>query len=527
MISLWEHLRRYSAFLGLLWCGLAAGASLNAQVLSSNALTVKLIDPIDSAQGSAGQRFHAVIAKDTAIAGVFLAKGSDATITLVPGTGGSRWTLNLIEVTVNGKVVGVFGQNPAVVPTSAGDFFSMSRKTASTKDRIAVAAGENIRFTLGPANGAAAPPAVAGNPASTPTRGNVPTSVAPQDPSAAYRNAKVAGPRPGDNTFIGPFGSVLYGKYLHIEVRLDGCARQGTATATCDFSIWDRNPLEMIDMRIGAFALIDNKGQGIGLTGDGAKCCEGRNQSMIVPGVVSHAHYTYSGLDPDVTSIARVSIKVGEAGSGGNDDFEFRDVPLGQAATQVQEFTPTPKLPQKLVADDNGWRFTVLRCSPLARKSDPDFNVVECFIKIENLKADRDIKPWTSNFFVDDLGRTHDSVWFPYGAANGRANVTPSTGTIGDEATYARTGPIPEFADFRYGLDTKIYPAQPDVKYGEPRIVFAAYSVIPKDVKHIAHLEYSFRQDSEFRNFSVSFDDIDLTPMPATKAAPPAVKKPH
>jgi hypothetical protein len=174
-------------------------------------------------------------------------------------------------------------------------------------------------------------------------------------------------PETGDNTFIGPFGSVLYGKYLHIEVRLDGCARQGTATATCDFSIWDRNPLEMIDMRIGAFALIDNKGQGIGLTGDGAKCCEGRNQSMIVPGVVSHAHYTYSGLDPDVTSIARVSIKVGEAGSGGNDDFEFRDVPLGQAAAQVQEFTPTPKLPQKLVADDNGWRFTVLRCSPLAR----------------------------------------------------------------------------------------------------------------------------------------------------------------
>ena len=104
------------------------GRPLDAQSPSPNALTVKLLDPIDSAQASAGQRFHAAVAKDTAVAGVFLAKGAAATITLAPGTGGYRWTLNLIEITVDGKVAGVLGQNPKVVPSSAGDFSICPRR---------------------------------------------------------------------------------------------------------------------------------------------------------------------------------------------------------------------------------------------------------------------------------------------------------------------------------------------------------------------------------------------------------------
>jgi hypothetical protein len=514
------NLRRLGAVVVAVCCGLAVAGALQAQTLSSNALTVKVIDPIDSAQATAGQRFHAVVAKDTAIAGVFLAKGADATITLVPGTGGNRWTLNLIEVTVNGKVAGVYGANPVVVPTSAGDFFTMSKKTASTKDRIAVAAGENVKFTLSPPPPAQSPAAAAGNaPAAVaPVRG-VAAPVAPPDPSAAYRNAAVAGPNPGQYTFIGPFGSVLYGKFLHIEARLDGCARQGTATSTCDFSIWDRNPIQAIGMGIGGFALVDGKGQVVDLSGEGAKCCDGRNQSTIVPGVVSHAHYTYGGLDPDVTSLARVSIKIYQAGSGGNDDFEFRNVPLGTPAPNPQAFTPTDVMPRKLVAEDNGLRVTVERCSPTVRKNDPDYNVIECFFKVENLKADRGIVPWPGSFFVDDHGRTHDSIWYPFGAGN-RAITTDPFGTVGDAAAYARMSAVPEAdpAVPGYGLDAKTY-NQPPIKYGEPRYMFGVFATVPKDVKHIVHLEYNFREPGAFNNFSVSFDDVDLTPMPPVKAA--------
>jgi hypothetical protein len=165
------------------------GRPLDAQSPSPNALTVKLLDPIDSAQASAGQRFHAAVAKDTAVAGVFLAKGAAATITLAPGTGGYRWTLNLIEITVDGKVAGVLGQNPKVVPSSAGDFLNMSKKAIATRDRIAVAAGENIRFVLGPA-----PPSPSSAPsAAAPAAPAAPGPIA-RGPAASRRVAGPAGP---------------------------------------------------------------------------------------------------------------------------------------------------------------------------------------------------------------------------------------------------------------------------------------------------------------------------------------------
>jgi len=495
-----------------------AGRPLEAQAPSPVTLTVQLLDPIDSAQGTAGQRYRAAMAKDSAVGSITLVKGSPATVTLVPGEGGIRWTLHLIEVTVNGKLAGVYGLNPAVVPGSPGDFSTMSKTTAMTRDRIAVAAGANIRFALAPpprpapAQGtpqgsASAGRASAASPAPAP-------SAAGQDSTAYYAKQPVPGPKPGEFSHIGPFGSILYDKDANIEVRLDRCDRQATASSTCDVTVMNRGKPITLSPAIGGFAIFDSKGQGIGLQGGQAKCCGDRNFGMFLPGVATHAHFKYDGLDPDVKSLARVSVKFFFTGSGRYSEFEFRDVPLGQVAQK--EFTPTLLEPPAKVVEDGGWRMSFERCSPYTRPKAPDFQVVECFFKIENLKADRGIDLQRTNF-VDPEGRTFDPNWNP--DANPNAFDSPSIGFIGDEATYARTSTVPLQGPV---LDHKIY-NQPPIKYGEPRYVFAVYSVVPKDVKHIVQLDYSFSWGPNTW-FQGTFRDLDLTPMPHVAAAAAAKK---
>ncbi len=496
--------------LGTALC-LSGGCPLKAQAPPVT-LTVKLLDPIDSAQGKAGQRFHAAVVKDTTLGSFTVAKGSPATVTLVAGTGGNRWTLNLIEVTIGGKLAIVFGQNPAVVPSSAGDFLNMQRKAVSTPDRIAVAAGENLRFVLSPRPPASAqtPPAVAAN-RTAPAPPAAASATAGQDRSAYYAKQPVPGPKPGDNVHIGPFGSVLYDKANNIEVRLDHCDRQATASSSCDVSVMNRGKTVQLSPSIGGFAIFDSKGQGIPLQDGQAKCCGDRNFGFFLPGLVTRAHYKYAGLDPDVTSLARVSIKFYFTGSGNNIEFEFRNVPLGQVANK--EFTPTPLEPPAKVVEDGGWRMSFLRCSPLTSPKAPDYQVVECFFKIENLKADRGIDLQRTSF-VDPEGRTFDPNWNP--DANHNAFDSPSVGFIGDAATYARTSSVPLQGPV---LDHKIY-NQPPIKYGEPRYVFAVYSVVPKDVKNIVELDFAFSWGPNTW-FQGIFRDIDLTPMPhmATAAA--------
>jgi hypothetical protein len=493
------------------------GRSLDAQVPASNALTVKLIDPIDSAQGQAGQRYHAAVAKDTAIGSVFVAKGADATITLVPGTGGNRWTLNLIEVTVSGKVAGVFGQNPTVVPTSAGDFLTMSRKAVSTKDRLAVAAGENIRFLLGPApaqTGAAS--TAAGTAPQRPSSASpVPVAAAVQDPSTALRSQKVPGPTPGQYAHIGRFGDVLSDKDANIEVRLDHCDRQATASSSCDVSVMNLGKPIALSPAIGGFAIFDDKGQGVGLRE--TKCCGGRNFGTYLAGNVTHAHFTYDGLDPDITSLARVSIKFFFTGSGRYTEYEFRDVPLGQVAKAA--FTPTPLAPATSVVEEQGWRFSVVRCSPLAVATDHDGQGVQCFFKLENLKADRGVDLHSPSF-VDSEGRTYDASWY-YGSY--------SFGFIGDSATYARTSAVPYLNPnvLGYGLAAdgvgKSGP-EPDIKYGEPRYLWATFAGVPKDVKHIVQLDLGIAWGPN-TFLQGTFRDIDLTPMPHVAAPAAAPRK--
>jgi hypothetical protein len=335
-----------------------------------------------------------------------------------------------------------------------------------------------------------------------------------QDPSAALRSQKVPGPPPGQYAHIGRFGDVLSDKDANIEVRLDHCDRQATASSSCDVSVMNLGKPIVLSPATGGFAIFDDKGQGVGVRE--TKCCGGRNFGTYLAGNVTHVHFTYDGLDPDVMSLARVSIKFFFTGSGRYTEYEFRDVPLGQVAKAA--FTPTPLAPATSVVEEQGWRFSVVRCSPLAVATDHDGQGVQCFFKLENLKADRGVDLHGPSF-VDSEGRTYDASWYygPY-----------SFGFIGDSATYARTSAVPYLNPnvLGYGLAAeeggKSGP-EPDIKYGEPRYLWATFAGVPKDVKHIVQLDLGIAWGPN-TFLQGTFRDIDLTPMPHT-AAPAAARK--
>jgi hypothetical protein len=515
---------------GLFVLGLAAlysiGLPAGAQLTPANALTVKLLDPIDSAQAQAGQRYHAAVAKDTAVGGVFLAKGADATITLAPGSGGNRWTLNLIEVTINGKVVGVNGQNPTVVPTGAGDFLTMSKKTVTTKDRIAVAAGENIRFVLGPASSQPAPASVAGAAPALPT--TPPAAAASSggpDRSAQYRAMAVAGPKPAADTVIGPAGAVLSSRNLKYQVRLDHCDRKGTASSSCDFTYLNFGDERQIGVGTGAFVAVDSKGQTIGIKKQLLAGITGR--AVAVPGLPGHVHFDYDGLDPDVTSLARVDIKVYGDPANTWAEYEFRNVPLNMPPAQVEAFTPVPRPAADAVLDQEGWRISVVRCSPLRRNIDPDTQVVECFLKVENEKADRTIGLVRGNF-LDEDGRIYFNSWYSSQNASTGGSADSGVGFLGTDAVYNRISAVPTKNTPFNGIKlvTEVDSLGPTpVKYGQPHYAFAVFSKVPSDVNRIAQLDCTFESEplgypAHLMDFQ--FNEIPITPMPKTGPGPAA-----
>jgi hypothetical protein len=491
--------------------------------LTQPTLTVKLLDPIDSAQAQPGQRYHAAIAKDSTVGGISLAKGAGATITLVPGTGGNRWTLKLVEVTINGKPVGVNGQNPTVVPTSAGDFFTMSKKTVTTRDRIAVAAGENVRFVLGPANAqpasatASAAPAPAASPAPPPAVG--------PDHSAQYRAVPVAGPKPPTDALIGPAGVVLTSPRLKYEVRLDHCDRQGTSASSCDFTYLNAGEEREIRVGTGAFVVVDSKGQTI----------EMRKQFLpgllAVPGLPGHVHFDYAGLDPDVTSLARVNIKIYEPPWNSWAEFEFRNVPLNTPPAPLQAFTPVPLPSPVAMLDQEGWRITVVRCSPLRRNVDPDTQAIECFLKVENEKADRSIS-LNRGILVDEDGRGYLTSWYSSQNASIGGSSDSGVGFLGTATVYGRVSAVPTKNTPFNGtqLVTEVDSLGPTTaKYGEPHYAFAVFSKVPPDVKRIAQIVCTFESEPPGylpHRMEFQFNDIPMTPMPKV-AAGPATPRAH
>jgi hypothetical protein len=422
--------------------------------------------------------------------------------------------------------VGVNGQNPTVVPTGAGDFFTMSKKTVTTRDRIAVAAGEDIRFVLGPANSQPAPTAAAQAPASEPS-----PPVGP-DHSAQYRAMPVAGPRPAPDALIAPAGAVLVSRNLKYEVRLDHCDRKGTSASSCDFTYLNAGEEREIRVGTGAFVAVDSKGQTIelrkqflaGATGVGPVV-----GALAVPGLPGHVHFDYAGLDPDVTSLARVNLKIYEPPWNSWAEFEFRNVPLNTPPAPLEAFTPVPRPAPDAVLDQEGWKITVVRCSPLRRTIDPDTQAIECFLKVENEKADRSIA-LNRGTLVDEDGRVYFNSW--YSSQNASIGGSPDRGVgfLGTEAVYSRLSAVPTRSTPYNGiiLVTEVDSLAPTtVKYGEPHYAFAVFSKLPTDVKRIAQMVCTFESEPPgyaTHSIQFQFNDIPITPMPKAAAGPAAQK---
>jgi hypothetical protein len=488
----------------------------------STAVTVLLLEPIDSANGAAGQRYRAAIVSDTTIAGIPLIKGASATVTLVPGTGGFRWNLNLIEISVRGKMAGVLGQSPTIVPATAGVSKTMQNAAVIGRDRIYVAAGQSIRFVLGPANGSSTPPsgAASAKPPALAAQAPAAGAGARPDRSAQYRAMPVAGPKSAPDALIGPAGAVLSSPRVKYEVRLDHCDRKATASTSCDFTYLNFGEEKEIRVGTGAFVAVDSKGQTIGMKKQ--LLAGGTTRSVAVPGLPGHVHFDYDGLDPDVTSLARVNLKIYEPPWNSWAEFEFRNVPLNAPPAQLAAFTSVPRPAANTTEEHEGWRISVVRCSTTTRSIDPDTQVIECFFKVENEKADRTLNLGEA-LFVDEDGREHFSTWFPSGSKMG-ANATSGLGYIGTEARYSRTALVPTKNTPVNGVqlvtevDGTIYPT---IKNGEPRYAYAIFSGIPKEIKRIPHLRYTFNfsppgNANHFIDFY--FNEIAITPMPQTAA---------
>lgn len=277
-----------------------------------------------------------------------------------------------------------------------------------------------------------------------------------------------------------------------------------------------------------AFVAVDSRGQVIGMRKQ--LLAGGTAKSVAVPGLPGHVHFDDDGLDPDVTSLARVDIKVYEPPWNSWAEYEFRNVPLNTPPSPLEAFTPVPRPAPNTTVEQEGWRISVARCSPTVRSIDPDTQVIECFLKVENEKADRTLG-FGERMFVDEDGREHFSIWFPSGSKMG-ANATNGLGYIGTEARYSRTTSVPtkntpvNGVQLETEVDGTIYPT---IKYGEPRYAYAVFSGIPMDINRIAQLKYTFNfaPPGAFNHYmDFLFNDIPITPMPKVTSAP-APQKAH
>lgn len=494
----------------ILVLGLISLATPQAAAQDSGSITVKLLDAVDSAQGSVNQQYKAVVARPTTLGGRPIPKDAPAIVALAQGTGGDAWTLYLVAVSINGQMMQVFGNKPMVVPVSATDFFTMSKKTISTPSRIAIASGENVRFVLGnpaPSGVYAQPAGSTGSPAVAQTQSQ-PTPAAPQMPVASA--AKLLGPAFEPGTIVGEAGDTLHANKF--DVRLVGCARQGTASTTCDFVVVNTGDDRSVGIGPGhLFGLVDSKGQVVAFTSR-EYAGGSRNWSNTLSGLPTKGHFIYNGLDPDVTSLARVEVQLNTLNPNSSAQFEWRNVPLGGDTIAV---ATTPKVPNDLVYTEDGWRFTVMRCSPMPRDGDPAHKVVECFFKLENLKGDRDIV-FDGASLTDPEGRQVDTSW--YKAINNASN-----GFIGDANDYARTVTVPEMNSAHW-LQDKTYNA-PKISAAVPRYIFAVFSDVDARVDHFVQLRYNIRTShtdaAGYGRITAIFRNIPLTPMPRPgKTAP-------
>jgi hypothetical protein len=463
--------------------------------LKADSVLVKMQEGIDSAQGHEGQQYAALVARDANISGVVVPKDSQAVVLLMKGTGNSAWTLQLAAVIINGKIFLVHGDSPAVVPISAADFLTMRQKAISTPSRIAVAAGLGVRFSVtGPLT--PAPPSVTMSP--VPAQGQpAPAISAPELANAGASPSpapSLPGPRMDPRTKFGEADAVF--DQIDFEVKLKGCAKQTTASVTCDFAITNKGPDRTVGVN-GGFGVVDQKGQTI--PGTAFEFAGGsRNWTLTVSGVTAKAHATYGGVDPDVNVLARVPIQIATAPGDANEPHgvlsaEFRNVRLGGG--QVPASAPTAA-PDGLVSEVAGWRFTLAGCYTATR--DQKRQVLECYTKIENLKADDGIDLGGGSL-TDPDGNTVDATWYKH-VITGYASEC--SGWVGSAADFAHAKLLePDHKNCMSPgsacWDALLTKPRPNaVQNANPQYVYVVFSDLAVGVTKLPQLRVFFTMDN-------------------------------
>jgi hypothetical protein len=201
-------MRRINAYSGLLFLSISllASTALHAQApAAGTAVSVKMIDTVNSAGDPAGKQYRASVAKAiTAANGIAIPQGSAATVTLTRS--GSDYAAQLSSITINGQVVGVTSNSPTVsavaqyaqdkAASAVGSVLGglghhvsapATVAAAATGQHVSLPTGTTLTFVLGQppamsagATGSPSPPA--GQPA---IASAVPASAAPAGPAAA------------------------------------------------------------------------------------------------------------------------------------------------------------------------------------------------------------------------------------------------------------------------------------------------------------------------------------------------------
>lgn len=455
-------------------------------------LTVTLAEPVDSAKPNPNNQYRARVTRATAIQGVQFPQNSTAVLLLQGAPG--KWTMALAGAILDGKGFTFRGLNPNVVRATGEPFNTLAKQIVATPERMFIPAGIALTFTIAgdirPLEAKAAP------------------SAPPPTP------AKLAGPPPDPGTQIGDPNAVF--RALNYEVALIGCARQGTAATTCDFTV--KNLGEDREIGIGprnGFGVVDSKGQ---LVGHNKTIFAGgsRNWTLTISGITAKARLVYNGVDPDIASLARVPLNMGTApgaSGGGSASFEWRNVPLGGAPAAAPSIVSAN---DPTVSEAEGWRFTLQRCTPAPR--DAQNMLVECFIKVENLKGDRDLI-LDGAVMIDMEGRQVGNRWYK------QDSLSRGVGFIGDAAAYAKS---PLVRTVEYDKLQYVFP-EPVISNATPFYAYAVFSDADPSVKKLAALRYSMRTKGTggglYGQITASWKNIELTPPPKAPPLAPAPRK--
>lgn len=493
----------YASLTGLIFSA-ALAHRLAAQTAS---LSVKLLDAIDSDRDKDRQTYRAMVVQTGNVFGAEIPRDTPALLVLERGAGDYRWTLRLVGLATDGQVMRANGHTPAVVPNGAGLLGSLTKSVIATKTRIAAGIGVTLRFSIdeplvATRKQAPAQPGVPGARQPAPAAATPARALEPLAPAA-----KLPGPAADKNTQIGDSSTVFQSNGF--EIRLVGCSKQGTATSTCDFSITNQGRDRELSVNPD-FGVVDSKGQVI--HSQRTDFAGTRGKAMTVAGLPATLKFTYGGLDPEVASLIRIPLSIRDE-QNARAQFEWRNVALqGSPAAQVAAVANTNAAVQEV----NNWRFTVERCNQMPREDSEGakFKVVECFIKAENLKADRELMS-DGAVLVDQSGQQVGSCWYRSRMGCGLDN---STGWLGDEKDYTHNPTVP--VDRYNQLQPKSVRSVGgfNVSFGKPQYFYASFSDVDLRASKAALLKWNFRGSNPnggYGRMDVSWHGVPIAPVPS------------